>query len=115
MKHKPLLLSLGAMVLFGTVVQAAYGQEPGVKKADPTNTASAISNESKPDGRTASPIHPLFIDVMKARGLKPAGSNLAVTNPSKTMVTPGAGGSSQPTSGSSRFAPSAFDSQDRND
>jgi hypothetical protein len=115
MKHKPLLLSLGAMVLFGTVVQAAYGQEPGVKKADPTNTASAISNESKPDGRTASPIHPLFIDVMKARGLKPAGSNLAVTNPSKTMVTPGAGGSSQPASASSSFAPLAFDSQDGND
>lgn len=98
MKHKAFLRFLCATVVFGAVAAVAFGQEQASeesKVATPVVTtvaAPALVNELRPveEAAPAGPrIHPLFVDVMAARGFKrPSGT----TGGQNSSSNPGSAG-----------------------
>jgi hypothetical protein len=122
MKLRPLLNFLFAVVLFSSVAPLAIGQEQAPKQskeatpAASTVAAPAVGSELKttekasPSGPT---IHPLFIDIMKMRGLKPSGTT-ATANPSKSTGNagiPSKAAEASRNTGPSNVAPFAFETQ----
>jgi hypothetical protein len=76
MKHRPLLRFLCAAAVFGAVAPLAFGQEQAPKQskvATPGTLAVATPAPGTDTNETAAPgarMHPLFVDILAARGLK---------------------------------------------
>lgn len=88
MKHRPLLHFLCTAVVFGSVAPLACAQEQAPKQskvatpAASTAATPARGTETNEAAAQAGRVHPLFIDIMASRGLKPP-RTAAAGNPSK--------------------------------
>ena len=103
MKHKLLLRFLCATVVIGAVAAVAFGQEQATEEskvatpATSTIATPAVGNATK-TMETAAPVatraHPLFIDILAARGLKkPSGTTAgfkSASNSGSAGVSPNA-------------------------